>query len=378
MCKYTLSHLCFKHYLLAFCSILIMAIYSLVHILNKAFLPKPNGIWCLLWGLSNGRAELEPQTPPQWEERWAELEQLLLCCQLSSLRAGGGSAQEPAHPPAHRVCELWLKQERSEGFLPAGLRMHLADTCCPQPCSLCLKRIPHNSFPASLGHASSMLSSEPPSFCFTPGEPSWKGTNLLGFNENVCIGWVQHGLTNQLLCHGNRLVHGDTQIWEVIQKPVGKHEPRGYQSLLKSTLKQSTFQEANIQNSTWTEQSKTCCPRGRQGECQNTVNWLCLLLSKLAGTDFSQKEKGNHIFRNAALTWAPYFSSRDSQRCQSQQLWCASPGACGCYGAGLWWCPQPRHHSQSASAWSQTAWQCIPSKHTGKEQGGVISPQNSK
>lgn len=147
-----------------------------------------------------------------------------------------------------------------------------------------------------------------------------KGTNLLGFNENVSVGWVEHGFTDQLLCHGNRLVHGNAQIREVIQKPGGKHEPKGYQSLLRSTLKQSTSQEGNIQSCTGTVQSRTRCLRGRQGKCQNTANWLCLLLSKLPGTDCSQKEKADHIFNKAALTWAPCFSSRDSQRCQSQQL----------------------------------------------------------
>lgn len=186
--------------------------------------------------------------------------------------------------------------------MPAGLRRHLLS---PAP--------GFEEVPAALGRASTSL-------LLHTRRTILKGTNLLGFNENVSVGWVEHGFTDQLLCHGNRLVHGNAQIREVIQKPGGKHEPKGYQSLLRSTLKQSTSQEGNIQSCTGTVQSRTRCLRGRQGKCQNTANWLCLLLSKLPGTDCSQKEKADHIFNKAALTWAPCFSSRDSQRCQSQQL----------------------------------------------------------
>lgn len=57
MCKYTLSHLCFKYYLLSFCSILIMVIYSLVHILKKAIYTKD-------------KEDLVPaMRPQQWQRR---------------------------------------------------------------------------------------------------------------------------------------------------------------------------------------------------------------------------------------------------------------------------------------------------------------------
>lgn len=96
-----------------------------------------------------------------------------------------------------------------------------------------MKRAPHNSFPApwAVPAACSALN-HLPSACHQENHGGRR--SLLGFNEDVSIGWVQHGFTNQLLRHGNRLVHGNAQIREVIQKPGGKREPKGYQSLLQT------------------------------------------------------------------------------------------------------------------------------------------------
>lgn len=169
MCN-TLSPLCFKSYLLPFCSILIMVIYSLVYIWNKAIFIKDN-------------QDLVPaMRPQQWQRRAGAPNPTSVGGKVSRTRPAfallpaelpqsWGRITPGACTPPCKVCVLWIKWERSEGFLPAGLRMHLADTCCPQP-QLCAFEEDPTQLPESTGCASSMLSFEPPSFCFTPGEPS--------------------------------------------------------------------------------------------------------------------------------------------------------------------------------------------------------------
>lgn len=40
----------------------------------------------------------------------------------------------------------------------------------------------------------------------------------LGLNEDVSIGGVQYCIADELLCHRDGLLHGHTQIREVVQK----------------------------------------------------------------------------------------------------------------------------------------------------------------
>lgn len=54
---------------------------------------------------------------------------VLLPAELPQSR--GRTDQEPAQLPAKPVC--LGSHRRCDGFVPAGLRMHLALTCCPQP-----------------------------------------------------------------------------------------------------------------------------------------------------------------------------------------------------------------------------------------------------
>lgn len=44
----------------------------------------------------------------------------------------------------------------------------------------------------------------------------------LGLYKDVSIGRIQHRVTDQLLSHWDGLVHGHTQIGQVVQKP--KHK----------------------------------------------------------------------------------------------------------------------------------------------------------
>lgn len=41
---------------------------------------------------------------------------------------------------------------------------------------------------------------------------------VLGFDEDVCIGWVQHSITDEFLCDRDGFIHRHTQIWQVVQK----------------------------------------------------------------------------------------------------------------------------------------------------------------
>ena len=73
-----------------------------------------------------------------------------------------------------------------------------------------------------------------------------------------------------------------------------------------------------------------------------------------------------------APTLVPGFSSREWQRCQSQQQWCASPAVCGYCVAELLLCLLPAHHIRSASAWSGIVWLCIPVK---RRTEGIIATE---
>lgn len=170
MCKNTVSHLCFKFYLLPFCSILTVVVYSLVYILNKAIFIKDNQdlVPAMRPQQRQRRAGAPNPTSVEGKVSRARPAPALLPAELPQ---SWGRITPGACTPSCKVCVLWIKRERSEGFLPAGLRMHLADTCCPQPQLRVFEENP-TQFPESLACASSGLSFEPPSFCFTPGEPS--------------------------------------------------------------------------------------------------------------------------------------------------------------------------------------------------------------
>jgi len=61
-------------------------------------------------------------------------------------------------------------------------------------------------------------------------EREWR--RLLGLDEDVCVGWVQHGVADQLLGHRDGLVHGHAQIRQVVQEP-GKHNIDTYKQTNK-------------------------------------------------------------------------------------------------------------------------------------------------
>ena len=52
----------------------------------------------------------------------------------------------------------------------------------------------------------------------TPFPPlySFPDPHLLGLNEDVGVGWIQHGFTYQFLSHWNGFVHGHAEVREVI------------------------------------------------------------------------------------------------------------------------------------------------------------------
>ena len=156
---------------------------------------KTIGIWCLLWCFSNGRAMLRAgdQNPNcRGRNGWAEMHQRLLCCKLSSVGTHPRSARSlqtayGGKPEAHRNLHTFLqslstltKREISERFLwlqdweciwqtSAVINTHL----------LCIWRGLHTYLTAFSRRASSALSFESPSFCFTVGKPSLKALTYL-------------------------------------------------------------------------------------------------------------------------------------------------------------------------------------------------------
>lgn len=43
---------------------------------------------------------------------------------------------------------------------------------------------------------------------------------VLGVNEDVCIGLIQHSITDELLSNRDGLIHGHTKIRQVVQKSI--------------------------------------------------------------------------------------------------------------------------------------------------------------
>ena len=68
------------------------------------------------------------------------------------------------------------------------------------------------------------------------------------FNENILVLCCKNTLANQLLCHGNRITIGHTQVWQIVQKPVGTSK---MPLTLCTYLFKGLDQRQRIPNSNW-------------------------------------------------------------------------------------------------------------------------------
>lgn len=71
--------------------------------------------------------------------------------------------------------------------------------------------------------------------------------SILGFYQDVCIQWVQHCVADELLCHGDGLVHGHAQVRQVVQEPEEKLKvPSDFAHTQSHPLQLNTFSTATL------------------------------------------------------------------------------------------------------------------------------------